>query len=80
MHEACWRGRERIHEAGGRPAVEFQLSKEFRPVVIERWLRVCGDSLRRITETETAWWHNEVMTPLLEVLPGARGDAGDVAR
>ena len=47
------------------PVIELQLSKGFRPVVIERWLRVCGDSLRRITETETAWWHSEVMTPLL---------------
>jgi adenylate cyclase len=48
------------------PVIELQLAKGFRPVVIERWLRVCGDSLRRITETETAWWHSEVMTPLLE--------------
>jgi adenylate cyclase len=47
------------------PMIELQLAKGFRPVVIERWLRVCGDSLRRITETETAWWHSEVMTPLL---------------
>jgi adenylate cyclase len=47
------------------PVIELQLSKGFHPVVIERWLRVCGDSLRRITETETAWWHSEVMTPLL---------------
>jgi adenylate cyclase len=47
------------------PAIELQLSKGFRPVVIERWLRVCGDSLRRIAETETAWWRSEVMTPLL---------------
>jgi adenylate cyclase len=47
------------------PVIELQLSKGFRPAVIERWLRVCGDSLRRITETETAWWHSEVMTPLL---------------
>ena len=47
------------------PVIELQLAKGFHPVVIERWLRVCGDSLRRITETETAWWHSEVMTPLL---------------
>jgi adenylate cyclase len=48
------------------PAIELQLSEGFRPVVIERWLRVCGDSLRRIAETETDWWHSEVETPLLE--------------
>jgi adenylate cyclase len=47
------------------PMIELQLVEGFRPVVIERWLRVCGDSLRRINETETAWWRSEVMTPLL---------------
>jgi adenylate cyclase len=48
------------------PAIELQLKKGFRPVVIERWLRVCADSLRRIAETETDGWHTEVMMPLLE--------------
>jgi adenylate cyclase len=38
------------------PAIRRQLSKGFRPVVIERWLRVCGDSLRRITEAEAEFW------------------------
>ena len=47
------------------PVIKLQLSKGFRPVVIERWLRVYGDSLRRIAETETDWWHSEVVTPLL---------------
>jgi adenylate cyclase len=47
------------------PVIELQLSEGFRPVVIERWLRVYGDSLRRIAETETDWWHSEVVTPLL---------------
>jgi class 3 adenylate cyclase len=47
------------------PLIQLQLAKGFRPVVIERWLRVYGDSLRRITETETAGWRSEVMTPLL---------------
>src|SRR6266545_3630562 len=47
-------------------AIELQLSNGFRPVVIERWLRVCADSLRRIAETETDWWHTEVELPLLE--------------
>jgi adenylate cyclase len=42
-------------------AIEAQLSEGVRPPVIEGWLRVCGDSLRRIAETETAWWHSEVM-------------------
>jgi adenylate cyclase len=42
-------------------AIQTQLSEGVRPAVIEGWLRVCGDSLRRIAETETAWWHSEVM-------------------
>jgi adenylate cyclase len=48
------------------PVIELQLAKGFRPVVIERWLRVYGDSLRRIAETETASWRSEVVMPLLE--------------
>ena len=47
-------------------AIELQLSHGFRPVVIERWLRVCEDSLRRIAETETDWYASEVVQPLLE--------------
>ncbi len=48
------------------PAIELQLSNGFRPGVIERWLRTCADSLRRIAETETDWWETEVEQPLLE--------------
>jgi class 3 adenylate cyclase len=33
--------------------------------VIERWLRVYGESLRRIAETEADWWHTEVEMPHL---------------
>jgi adenylate cyclase len=46
-------------------AIELQLAKGFRPVVVERWLRACGDSLHRIAETETASWRSEVEVPLL---------------
>jgi adenylate cyclase len=48
------------------PAIEFQLSSGFQPIAIERWLRVCGDSMRRIAETETDWYRTEVVMPLLE--------------
>ncbi len=48
------------------PAIELQLSKDFRPLVIERWLRVLADSLRRVAETETDMWHTEVELPLLQ--------------
>lgn len=48
------------------PLIELMLSSGFRPVVIERWLRVCADGLRRFVETETDWWSSEVELPLLE--------------
>jgi adenylate cyclase len=47
------------------PLLQLQLAKGFRPVVIERWLRVYGDSLRRIAETEAAWWNSEVEQALV---------------
>jgi adenylate cyclase len=47
------------------PLMQLQLAKGFRPMVIERWLRVYGDSLRRIAETEAAWWNSEVEMALL---------------
>ena len=48
------------------PAIELQLSNGFRPIVIERWLRTSGDSLRRVAETEVDWWRTEVVEPRLE--------------
>jgi len=47
------------------PLIQLQLAKGFRPMVIERLLRVYGDSLRRIAETEAAYWNSEVEMPLL---------------
>jgi adenylate cyclase len=47
------------------PLIQLQLSEGFRPVVIERWLRVYGDSLRRIAEAEAAWWDSEVEMALV---------------
>jgi adenylate cyclase len=47
------------------PLIQLQLAKGFRPMAIERWLRVCGDSLRRIAETEASFWDSEVEMPLL---------------
>jgi adenylate cyclase len=45
------------------PFVELQLAAGFRPVAIERLLRVMGDSTRRITDQEGAWWRSEVIEP-----------------
>jgi adenylate cyclase len=47
------------------PLLQLQLSKGFHPEVIERWLRVYGDSLRRIAEAEAAWWNSEVEMALV---------------
>jgi adenylate cyclase len=46
--------------------IELQLSRGFRQITIDRWLRVYADSLRRVAETETDWWRSEVEKPLLE--------------
>jgi adenylate cyclase len=37
-----------------------------RPAIVERLLRVWGESMRRIAETEGDWWHTEVEMPLIE--------------
>jgi adenylate cyclase len=46
------------------PALEFQLAQGFRPIAVERHLRVLGDSLRRIAESSGDVWRSEVMEPL----------------
>lgn len=58
--------RVREHE---RPVIRLmgaQVAEGIRPREIERWLRVYGDSIRRIAETEGQWWHTEVEQPLLD--------------
>ena len=58
------------------PLIRMQLDLGFRPAAIERAVRVYGDSLRRMAETEAEWWRTEVQDPLL-----ARGGAeADIAR
>jgi class 3 adenylate cyclase len=47
------------------PLIKLQLSKGFDPAIVERWLRVCGDALRRITETEADWWRTQITMPSL---------------
>jgi adenylate cyclase len=47
------------------PFIEAQLAEAFRPVAIERLLRVQGDGTRRITEQEAAWWNSEVIEPAM---------------
>ena len=45
------------------PFIEFQVLQGFRPTAIERLLRVYGDSIRRVTEQEGAWWSSEIIDP-----------------
>ena len=47
------------------PFIELQVSEGFRPAAIERLLRVQGDSTRRMTEQEAAWWNSEVIEPAM---------------
>jgi adenylate cyclase len=46
--------------------LEHQISVGYRPTVIEKWLRVYGDSFRRIAETEADAYRSEVVSPLLD--------------
>jgi adenylate cyclase len=52
--------------------IEAQVEAGFRPPAIEQLLRVQGDSLRRMAETETAWWRDGVIKPAVEA--GKRPD------
>jgi adenylate cyclase len=47
------------------PFIELQIAEGFRPVAIERLLRVQGDGTRRIAEQEAAWWNSEVIEPAM---------------
>lgn len=48
------------------PLVQAQIESGFRPAAIERWLRVYGESMQRIVETEVDWWHTEVELPFID--------------
>jgi len=58
--------------------VELQHGLGFRPQAIEQALRVYGESLRRIAETEAEWWRTEVQQPMLAG-GAAEGDIGRFA-
>jgi adenylate cyclase len=46
--------------------VAAQVAAGFRPISIERLIRVEGDSLRRLAESEAEWWRAEVIEPALQ--------------
>jgi adenylate cyclase len=56
----------RDDELGVLPAIKLQLSRGFPTAVVERWLRVYGESLRRIVETDADWYRIHIMKPLLD--------------
>jgi adenylate cyclase len=45
--------------------IEAPVRAGFRPIGIERLIRVQGDSLRRMAETEADWWRTEVTEPTM---------------
>jgi adenylate cyclase len=45
--------------------IQAQLATGYRPVSVERWLRVSGDSLRRMAETESDAWRTDIMGPVM---------------
>jgi adenylate cyclase len=47
------------------PLVQLQHQLGFRDRAIEQALRVYGDSLRRIAETEAEWFRSEIVQPML---------------
>jgi adenylate cyclase len=57
--------RMREDEMGVLPLIQLQYEHGFRPAVIERALRVFGESMRRVAETESDWWRSEVIMPIL---------------
>jgi adenylate cyclase len=47
------------------PFLKMQVDEGFRPVSIERLLRVQGESTRKVAEQEGAWWYAEVIAPAI---------------
>lgn len=45
--------------------IEAQVKAGFRPLAIERLIRVDADSLNRIAESEAAWWRSEIIEPAM---------------
>ena len=52
------------------PMIRLQVAHGFDPAVIERTMRLYGDSLRRIAETEADWYRTQVEQPLFEAGKG----------
>jgi class 3 adenylate cyclase len=57
------------------PLISLQHEYGFRRAAIERALRVIGESMRRVAETESDWWREEVMMPLIRTGAGPQAVA-----
>jgi class 3 adenylate cyclase len=64
--EPAPRDRVRADEERIIPLVQLQVESGVRHQVIERWLRVYGECLRRVAETEAEWWAEEVQGGLAQ--------------
>jgi class 3 adenylate cyclase len=53
------------------PFLQLQVEEGFRPLSIERLLRVQGESTRKMAEQEGAWWYAEVIAPAIAAGKGA---------
>ncbi|HEX6474337.1 MAG TPA: adenylate/guanylate cyclase domain-containing protein [Candidatus Limnocylindria bacterium] len=45
--------------------IQAQMAAGYQQVSTERWLRVAGDSLRRLAETESDAWRTDLMEPVM---------------
>ena len=54
------------HEMEVVPLVQLQHERGFRGAVVDRALRVYGESMRRVAETESDWWRSEVLMPIIQ--------------
>ncbi len=54
------------HEMEVVPLVRLQHENGFRSAVVDRALRVYGESMRRVAETESDWWRSEVLMPIIQ--------------
>jgi adenylate cyclase len=58
------------------PLLEMHVAKGMDPHATERLLRVLGDNLRRVSESQADWWYSQVVLPLVQ--QGTRaGEIGD---
>jgi class 3 adenylate cyclase len=58
--------RVRTTELGVVPYLEGALQGGVRPEALARTLRVAGDGVRRLAETEADWWRTDILGPLVQ--------------